>query len=115
MDEYRLEAEAGRYFIGRNAIGDNTIGIAGNQDDPNYELNKYVRSHHARIEFVEGFGFCLFVERDGTQAFGGSRTQLLHPNGLPTDELNNPQQPVRLRNGDVIVLGKAVEIEYNAD
>ena len=111
---YTLVADGGFYSIGRGATGRGAIGIAADETDPNYDLNKYVRSRHARIKYFAKAGFCLFVERDGTQAFGGSRTQLRHPNGN-VEDLNNPQQPVPLRDGDVIVLGKSVELLFETE
>lgn len=108
--EYSLTANGGRYNIGRDAKGENSIGIVGNPGDPNYELNKYVRSRHVNIAFVGGVGFCLFVEYDGTRVFGNSRTQLLRNGDVL--ELDNPKQAVPLRDGDVIVLGKSVELEW---
>ena len=71
-----------------------------------------MRSHHARIKFIERLGFCIFVEKDGTQAFGGSRTQIQRYNDDELIELNNPQQPLPLHNGDIIILGKSVEILF---
>lgn len=109
--EYHLKADGGRYNIGRDAKGDNSIGVSGDTADANYELNKYVRSHHAYIKHVDGVGFCLFVEADGTRVFGNSRTQLRRNGSMM--ELDNPQQPVPLHNGDVIVLGKSVELILN--
>ena len=108
---YEINATGGPYNIGRGAKGPCAISIVADSDDEKYELNKYVRSNHARIAYIGKLGFCLFVERDGTQVFEGSRTQLRHADGT-LEELNNPQLPVPLRNGDVIVLGKSVELEY---
>lgn len=110
--EYTLEATGGRYAIGRDATGDHAISIVGDGTDPKYELNKYVRSHHAYIEYCQGLGFCLFVEKDGTRIFGGSRTQVSRDRGKELIGLETIGQPVPLRNGDVIILGKSVELEW---
>ena len=114
QNEYTLTADGGRYNIGRGATGSNAIGIDANPNGPMYEFNKYVRSHHAHIEYINALGFCLFVEKDGTQVFGGSRTQIKRRGVEDPLELNNPQQPVPLRDGDVIVLGKNVELEWKS-
>lgn len=107
--KYELTAQGAPYAIGRDATGENAIAIRGSKDDPNYERNKYVRSHHARIEFMGKHGFRLIVEPDGTYSVG-SRTQIRR-SGMPSlIELNNPSQPVQLLDGDVIILGKNVEL-----
>ena len=112
QQEYELTALGGRYYIGRGAIGNNAIGIDANPNDSMYELNKYVRSHHAHIEYINALGFCMFVDKDGSQVFGGSRTQIQRLGAKEPLELNNPQQPVLLKDGDVIILGKSVELEW---
>ena len=106
---YLITPQGAPYAIGRNAEGDQAICIVGDQNDPNYERNKYVRSHHARIEYLGERGFRFFVETDGTYSVG-SRTQIRRKGMADPIEMNNPHQAFPLQDGDVIILGKNVEL-----
>ena len=106
---YLITPQGAPYAIGRNAEGDSAISIVGDPNDPNYERNKYVRSHHARIEYMGDHGFRFFVEQDGTYSVG-SRTQIRRKGMAELIELNNPRQAFELKDGDVIILGKNVEL-----
>lgn len=111
--EYVINSNGGKYPIGRGSTEPNAISIVADPSDANYEKNKFVRSHHAYIEYLKDFGFCLFVEQNGTQIFGKSRTQICRANEKYTLELNNPMQPIPLHDGDIIVLGKSVELKWS--
>lgn len=112
QSEYLLNTADEKYEIGRGLKGLRTIGIVADSGDPNYDKNKFVRSHHAFIEFHKKYGFCLVVQRDGSRILEGSRTQIKHKDGRIT-ELDTLGMPVPLTDGDVIILGKNVELEFS--
>ncbi len=114
QSEYVINANGGKYPIGRGSTEPNAISIVSDPSDINYEKNKCVRSHHAYIEYLKGVGFCLFVEKDGTQIYDDSRTQIHRVNEKELLELNNPMQPIPLHDGDIIVLGKSVKLKWSS-
>ena len=114
QSEYVINANGGKYPIGRGSTEPNAISIVADPSDLNHEKNKYVRSHHAYIEYLKDVGFCLFVEKDGTQIYGGSRTQICRANEKEPLELNNPMQPIPLHDSDIIVLGKSVKLKWSS-
>ena len=115
--EIVLEGE-GKYNIGvgkrtrldNGRLRTNHIAISDNQDDPQYENNKYISRDHAHITYTSEEGWRLHVELNGTR-MRNKRTRILR-NGEIIDMLN-PVMPQKLMDGDIIELSKCVLLSFN--
>lgn len=104
------------YNIGRGRQSDlfdgsfreNCIAIDDNINIPEYEYNQKVSRCHAHVRYEDGKGFYLYVEVGGCQ-MSGNRTRI-YRDGIMVSDLNNIKLPFKLEDGDVMELGKAVNL-----
>lgn len=115
---YFLKAEDGIIYnigIGKSPItADNSprvnhIAIDDNPESPQFDKNKYVSRAHAHISYSRKYGFLLHVEHGGTR-IAGKRTHIYR--GNDKIELGNVRVPEPLKNGDIIVLTKEVQLLF---
>ncbi len=90
----------------------NHIVIDNDEQCKEYENNKYVSSNHAHIQYMPGIGFVLFVDQGGRR-INGNRTRIIRDGlGDPIDLGSDTKNPISLKNGDIIELGKHVLLEF---
>lgn len=100
------------YFIGRGiSKRENDIVIDDSHNSQYWEMNKYVRSAHAHITFTKSEGFLLWADQDGTPAFG-SRTRIFRKGLRTPEDLPFDNVPLKLKDGDIIELGKHVKLLF---
>lgn len=117
LEQYCL-LEAGRTYnigAGRNVLLDNgamrrnDIAIDDSTYSPQYEKNKYISRNHAHIVFKEELGFLLYADKGGLRS-AGKRTAV--GRGEDVVNLEDTAIPFQLKDGDVIILSKAVRLLF---
>ena len=110
-NEYLLDAEMQEAWqIGRGERDrteeKNHIAISDNDNDKQFENNKYVSNRHAQIIFVANNGFCVKSLNDN------NRTIIYRCENRIADlkDLNSVSNP--LQDGDRIELGKHVSLKF---
>lgn len=110
--------EAGKRYnigVGRDAVLDNgalrhnDIAVDDSLTAPQYDKNKFVSRNHARIVHDSNHGFLLFADK------GGLRSSYKRTAVARGEELRNLEDtivPFPLKDGDVIVLSKAVHLLF---
>ena len=109
-----LELPGGQCNIGagdkRNNIQRNHIVINDSEQDSEYERNKFVSRSHAHIKFSPKAGFLFYADERGLRIHG-KRTQVTSHSQLK--EFTNTFMSHQLKDGDIITLGKAVNLQFN--
>ncbi len=116
-EEYVITAETGKIYIGREkktmtASGffrENFIAFPG---DSSNDLNKYISRQHAHIEWSKAQGgFMLFADEGGVPP--GNKIKIRSGLDETLIKLNSIQIGHALQDGDQIILGDSVVLEFN--
>ena len=109
LSKYNFNIGRGKQSeLSDGSFRENYIALDDNVDSPGYVYNQNVSRCHAHVRYEEGKGFYLYVEAGGCQ-MSGNRTRI-YRGGVMANDLNNIKLPFKLEDGDVIELGKAVNL-----
>jgi hypothetical protein len=116
-EEYVITAESGKINIGREKkvmtesgfFRLNSIAFPG---DSGNDLNKFISRQHAHIEWnKDGGGFMLFADEGGIPP--GNKIKVRSGIDESLTKLNSTQIGHSLQDGDQIVLGDSVVLEFS--
>lgn len=118
VEQYYILEPGKTYNIGVGRIASldngsvrrNDIAIDDNVESPQYDKNKYVSRNHAHISYSEKHGFMLYVDEGGLRR-SGKRTSVARGEGDSVN-IEDTLIPLPLKDGDVIVLSKAVRLLF---
>ena len=107
--KYNFNIGRGRQSeLSDGSFRENCVAVDDNVDCPEYVYNQNVSRCHAHVKYEEGKGFYLYVEAGGCQ-MSGNRTRI-YRGGIMVNDLNNIKLPFKLEDGDVMELGKTVNL-----
>lgn len=117
QDSYLLESTDGRVNLGREKNTQTSDGsIRTNQisfpEDPDYPGNRFVSRQHAHIEWdPKKKGFMLFADEGGVPP--GNKTKIKTAGDDDPVRLNSTEVGYLLRNGDQVILGESIVLQFN--
>lgn len=95
--------------IRNNIPRENHIAIR-DDDEQFMELNRHVSSSQADIQYIHGKGFFINACSGGCRSTGGVATKIIR--GSLTTELKDTSTKFPLMDGDIIELGKSVNLLF---
>ncbi len=119
QESYVLKSEGGKYNIGRDEKAQseegyfrtNHIAFPSESDD---ERNKFISRHHAHIEWNNNLGkFVIFADEGGIPP--RNKVKLRSALTEKTVKLHATQIGQELEEGDQIILGESVVLEFSLE
>lgn len=111
LERYNFNIGRGKHTeLSDGTLRENCVAIDDDVNATEYQYNQKVSRSHAYIRYHQENGFYLYVETGGCQ-LTGNRTRVYRGGNLVKD-MNNIRLPFKLEDGDVIELGKSVNLLF---